>query len=62
PDYLAKALKASPRAWSFFQELAPTYRNHFVMWIHSAKRSETREKRIRESIALLETGQKLGLK
>lgn len=62
PAYIAKALKANPKAWSFFQELAPTYRRHFVGWIHTAKRPETREKRIRESIALLAAGKKLGLR
>jgi uncharacterized protein YdeI (YjbR/CyaY-like superfamily) len=62
PAYIAKALKTNPKAWRFFQELAPTYRRHFVVWIHIAKRPETREKRIRESIALLAAGQKLGLK
>ena len=62
PGYIAKALKGNPKAWSFFQELAPTYRRHFVVWIHIAKRPETREKRIRESIALLAAGTKLGLK
>jgi uncharacterized protein YdeI (YjbR/CyaY-like superfamily) len=62
PAYIAKAIKANPRAWSFFQELAPTYRRHFVGWIHTAKRPETRDRRIRESIALLEAGKKLGLK
>jgi uncharacterized protein YdeI (YjbR/CyaY-like superfamily) len=62
PIYIADALKVNPKAWGFFQELAPTYRRHFVGWIHTARRPETREKRIRESIALLEAGQKLGLK
>jgi uncharacterized protein YdeI (YjbR/CyaY-like superfamily) len=62
PAYIAKALKASPKAWAFFQDLAPTHRRNFVLWIHTAKRPETREKRIRESIVLLEAGQKLGLK
>jgi len=33
-----------------------------VGWIHTAKRPETREKRIRESIATLAAGKKLGLK
>jgi uncharacterized protein YdeI (YjbR/CyaY-like superfamily) len=37
-------------------------RRHFVAWIHSAKRPETREARLRESIALLAAGKKLGLK
>jgi uncharacterized protein YdeI (YjbR/CyaY-like superfamily) len=62
PAYLVKALKAEPKAWAFFQALAPTYRRHFVVWIHIAKRAETREKRIAESIALLAEGKKLGLK
>ena len=62
PTYIAEALKAHPKAWRFFQELAPTYRRHFVGWIHLAKRPETRDKRIRESIALLAAGRKLGLK
>jgi uncharacterized protein YdeI (YjbR/CyaY-like superfamily) len=62
PAYIAKALKANPKAWRFFQELAPTYRRHFVGWIHTAKRPETREKRIRESIVLLAAGKRLGLK
>ena len=62
PASIATALKANPQAWRFFRELAPTYRRHFVVWIHTAKRPETREKRIRESIALLAAGKKLGLK
>ena len=62
PAYITKALNANPKAWRFFQELAPTYRRDFVGWIHTAKRLETRKKRIRESIALLAAGKKLGLK
>jgi uncharacterized protein YdeI (YjbR/CyaY-like superfamily) len=62
PTYIAKALKANPKAWRFFQNLAPSYARHFVVWIHTAKRPETREKRIRESIVLLAAGRKLGLK
>jgi len=62
PAYIAKALKANPDAWKFFRELAPTYRRDFVVWIHVAKRPETRARRIRESIALLAAGRKLGLK
>jgi uncharacterized protein YdeI (YjbR/CyaY-like superfamily) len=62
PAYFVTALRANPKAWRFFQELAPTYRRHFVGWIHTAKRPETREKRLRESIALLAVREKLGLK
>ena len=62
PYYIAKVLKANPKAWKFFQELAPTDRRQFVVWIHLAKRPETRDRRIRESIALLTARKKLGLK
>ena len=62
PTYIAKAIKANAKAWKFFRELAPTYRRDFVVWIHIAKRPDTRERRMREAIALLSAGKKLGLK
>jgi len=62
PAYLATALKAHPRAWTSFQQLAPSHRRHYVVWIHMAKLAETRDRRIREAIALLTAGKKLGLK
>ena len=62
PAYIAKALKTRSKAWEFFLKLAPTDRRSFVVWIHTAKRAETRERRIRESIRLLAAGKKLGLK
>ena len=62
PAYIAQALKTNLTAWQHFQALAPTYRRDFVVWIHTAKRPETRERRIRESIRLLAAGKKLGLK
>ncbi len=62
PAYIAKAFKTNVKAWQHFQALAPTYRRNFVVWIHIAKRPETRERRIRESIELLSAGKKLGLK
>jgi uncharacterized protein YdeI (YjbR/CyaY-like superfamily) len=62
PAYVANAIKTNGKAWQFFRQLARTYRRDFVVWIHTAKRPGTREKRIRESIALLAAGKKLGLK
>ena len=62
PAYIARAFKANPRAWQQFQALARTYRRDFVVWIHTAKRPEARERRIRESLELLAAGRKLGLK
>lgn len=62
PAYIGKAFKANAKAWEFFQELAPSHRRHFVVWIDSAKREQTKKKRLCEAISLLATGNKLGLK
>ena len=62
PAYIAKAFKTNRRAWQHFQALARTHRRNFVVWIHTAKRPETRDRRIRQSIELLSAGKKLGLK
>jgi uncharacterized protein YdeI (YjbR/CyaY-like superfamily) len=62
PAYIAAAFKTDLKAWRHFQSLARTYRRDFVVWIHTAKRPETRDKRIRASIELLSAGKKLGLK
>jgi uncharacterized protein YdeI (YjbR/CyaY-like superfamily) len=62
PAYIAKAFKTNPKAWQNFQTLARTYQRDFVLWIHTAKRPETRDKRICQSIELLSAGKKLGLK
>ena len=62
PAYIAKALRANRRAWAFFQELSPTNRRQYVVWIHIAKREETRARRLAESIELLAAGKQLGLR
>ena len=62
PAYIVTAFKANRKAWNFFEALSATNRRNFVVWIHTAKRPETRAKRIRESLALLAAGKKLGLK
>jgi uncharacterized protein YdeI (YjbR/CyaY-like superfamily) len=62
PAYIAKALRANPEAWRFFQALGPSHRRQYVAWIHTAKLAATRDRRIRESISLLAAGRKLGLK
>ena len=62
PGYIATAFKADAKAWRTFQQLAPSHRRHYVLWIHTAVRPETRQKRIAQSLALLAAGKKLGLK
>ena len=62
PDDLARGLRANPGAQAFFDGLPQRERCRFAMWVHMAKRAETRERRIAESVALLAAGKKLGLK
>lgn len=38
-------LKANPRAWEFFENMAPGYKKNTIYWVMSAKRQETRERR-----------------
>ena len=56
------ALEKNKIAREFFNKLTKTEKKQFITWIATAKRPETREKRIQESIQLLENHQKLGLR
>lgn len=62
PPYFAEALQGNPKARSFYQGLARSDQRPFVIWVHTAKRPETRERRLREAVRLLAAGKKLGLK
>ncbi len=62
PKELERALLKSRKAKRFFDQLAPSYQKQFIGWITIAKRHETKERRVRESIVLLERGEKLGMK
>lgn len=56
------ALNKNKKAQENFNHFAWTYQKPFIIWISMAKRDETKQKRIAESIKLLEKGEKLGLK
>jgi uncharacterized protein YdeI (YjbR/CyaY-like superfamily) len=45
-----------------FNNLAKTYRRHYILWITTAKKEETRVARLKEAIELLKENRKLGLK
>jgi uncharacterized protein YdeI (YjbR/CyaY-like superfamily) len=62
PRVVQLALMASPKAWENFQRLAPSYRRNYIAWIMDAKKEETRDRRLREAVKLLEQNKKLGLK
>jgi len=62
PPYIEKQLEADARAWKTFQQLPPSHRREYIGWIDSAKREETKERRLREAIRLLAAGKPLGMK
>lgn len=56
------ALENNQKAREFFNTLTKTDQKQFITWITTAKRLETREKRINEALELLEKNQKFGLR
>ncbi|MGH7496057.1 MAG: YdeI/OmpD-associated family protein [bacterium] len=62
PRFVKHALMASAKAWENFRNLAPSYRRHYIGWIMHAAKEETRKRRLREAVSLLEQNKKLGLK
>ena len=55
---IAEALSSNKKAKTFFDGLPTFYRKNFIRWIESAKRDETRAKRINEMMNLLEEGKR----
>ena len=62
PDFILKELAQNEPALTNFKNLPPTYKKHYVLWITNAKREETVQKRLYESICMLKENKKLGLK
>jgi len=62
PDFFEQALHRNKAARANFDALARTYKRHYIDWLASAKREETRARRLAEAMALLEQGRKLPLK
>ncbi len=51
--------RAEPGAWAFFSALAPSYRRVAVHWVTSAKKPETRERRLARLIEDSAAGRRL---
>lgn len=60
PDFQA-ALDGNAAARTGFAGLTPAQRRQYVGWIATAKRADTRERRIARALALLEDGTPLGI-
>jgi uncharacterized protein YdeI (YjbR/CyaY-like superfamily) len=61
PPKLTAALAENAEARRSFEKLAPCYRKQFLYWIGSAKRDETRQKRVTEAVRLLACNKRLGM-
>jgi uncharacterized protein YdeI (YjbR/CyaY-like superfamily) len=55
----ASTLRKDPLAWKFFQAQPPSYRKAIGWWIVSAKKDETRRKRLEKLIAESARGRRL---
>jgi uncharacterized protein YdeI (YjbR/CyaY-like superfamily) len=62
PSYIEAALRKHSAAWKFFEGLAPSHRGKYIAWIDSAKKEETKIKRLQEAIQKLAAGHKPTLK
>lgn len=62
PMDLRKVLDGNAAASARFDALSPSYKRGILGWIGSAKRDETRQKRILQAVEILASGRKLGLK
>jgi uncharacterized protein YdeI (YjbR/CyaY-like superfamily) len=58
PDQEAR-FKKHPKAWAFFEGQPRSYRRAAIWWVISAKREETREKRLQTLIADSKAGRRL---
>ena len=62
PGYIQAALSKHPAALRHFEALPPSQRRRYFAWIESAKREETKLRRLKDAIRLLIGGKVLGLK
>jgi len=54
-----KRFRSHPKAWKFFQSQPAGYRKLMTWWVISAKREETRRKRLEKLISESEAGRRL---
>lgn len=54
-----RSIRANARAWRYFQDETPSYRRTVAWWVASAKREETRRRRLEELIAHSAMGRRI---
>ena len=58
PADLQNALTATPKARATWSKITPTARRDWIQWITSAKRPETRTRRVENACKMLATGKR----
>ena len=58
PADFQTALDADPEASRFFGSLSYSHKSAYVLWVDSAKKDETRQRRIPEAVRMLREGRK----
>ncbi len=61
PAELTEALAKDEQARLNFEKLAPSYRRQFIYWVSTAKRDETRRKRVAEAVRMIRQNKRLGM-
>lgn len=56
-----KILTNNPKAYKYFNSLAPSYKRNYISWVMSAKRESTQQRRFNKMLGRLEKNKKLGL-
>ena len=62
PEEFREALDKNEKARSYYESLASSHKKQYLLWIGTAKKKETRERRVKEALVLLEKNQQLGLR
>ena len=62
PPYIQKAVGKNKRVKENFEKLTPSQRRLYIRWIDSAKKEETRQRRLAEALDRVKRGEKPGMK
>jgi uncharacterized protein YdeI (YjbR/CyaY-like superfamily) len=62
PQEIQQKLQQNEAAWATFSQLPPSHQRQYIGWIMSAKKEETRQRRLEEALARLAQGLRLSMK
>jgi hypothetical protein len=58
PEFFSRPLQRNRKALAGFHALSPSCQREWLVWVSSAKRHETREKRLAQTLTALERGRR----